>query len=323
VERDERGRFKKGTMFKDFTGQMHGYLEALKLDHVEGKDYYWLCKCHKCGKEKVLSAKAFKTNKTCGCRVPYNSRERLYTLWIGIRQRCNNPSHISYKYYGEKGIKVCSQWENDYGEFKKWALENGYDETLPRGEQTIDRIDSNKDYCPENCRWVTIQEQQKNKDRTNFFECYGEIHTLSEWAEITGIRQSILHSRIYAYKWDIKDAIERPIGKTHGKNFIYVIYNCEEKSLIEISKETGIAYSVLKERYKKGISIEETVKEYKQNNGLTAKKYEYNGERLSIPEWSVKLGVSEDTLRYRLKKNRSYDEVFTNKKYIWHKVKKE
>lgn len=321
MERDEQGRFRHGTMFKDYTGQKHDYLEALKLDHVEGKDYYWLCKCHKCGREKILSAKTFRTNKTCGCRVPYNSKERLYILWKGIKQRCNNPNHISYKNYGGKGIKVCSQWENDYGEFKKWALENGYDETLPRGEQTIDRIDGNKDYCPENCRWITIQEQQKNKDRTNFFECYGEIHTLSEWADITGIRKSVLHSRIYSYKWDIKDALERPIGKTHGKNYLYVIHNGEEKSITQISKETGIAHNVLKERYEKGIPIEETIREYIDNDGLIAKKYEYNGKKLSIPEWSKELGVSEGTLRSRLKKGRPYERVFTSEK-LYSKRKK-
>ena len=81
------------------------------------------------------------------------SKTRLYGIYNGMKQRCNNPKSQSYQYYGAKGIKVCDEWKNDFMAFKEWADANGYNDTL-----TIDRIDPKKDYCPENCRWLTINE---------------------------------------------------------------------------------------------------------------------------------------------------------------------
>lgn len=80
-----------------------------------------------------------------------------------MRKRCNNKNDTVYKYYGGIGIRVCDKWNDNYEEFEKWAYENGYDETAPRGLYTIDRINPYKDYSPENCRWISIREQQHNK----------------------------------------------------------------------------------------------------------------------------------------------------------------
>lgn len=82
---------------------------------------------------------------------------RLYGIWLGMRVRCNDPNYHTYKYYGDRGIFVCNEW-SDYLVFKEWALSNGY-----RDELTIDRIDVNDGYYPENCRWVTMRDQQYNK----------------------------------------------------------------------------------------------------------------------------------------------------------------
>lgn len=317
MARDEKGRFKKGTIFKDHVGERSGYLEAIKLDRIEGKMAYWLCKCHKCGNEKILSSSAFKTNQTCGCRNPYSSRERLYVLWLGIRQRCSNPNHISYKYYGEKGIKVCPEWENDFMCFKHWALETGYDETLPRGVQTIERKDTNGDYCPENCEWKTIQEQQKNKSGIKLYEYKGEKHNLTEWSDILNIEYPLLHARVCGLHWSIKEAIEIPFNQRRDMDSIMnVEIEGEKKSLLQISKETGISYGALSEKYKRGISIEDTIREYQKNNGGFTKRYEYNGKCLTISEWSKELGISEGTLRSRLSSGRAYDKVFTKEKFF-------
>lgn len=322
MERDVKGRFKKGTMFKDYTGERNGYLEAIKLDHIEGKMSYWVCKCHKCGKEKILSANTFRMNKSCGCKNPYSSRERLYILWLGIRQRCNNPNHISYKYYGGKGIKVCSEWDNDFMSFKKWALETGYDETLPRGAQTIERKDTNKDYCPENCEWKTIQEQQRNKENTRIFEYKGQKHTVMEWSELLGISYPMLHGRVFGLGWNIKEAIEIPFNQRRDEDSVMnVEIDGEKKSLLQISRETGIAYSGLVKRYKSGISIEDTIKEYKKNNGGFVKRYEYEGKYLTVSEWAEELGIPKQTIHYRLSVGKPYNEVFTKKKHICPKRK--
>lgn len=247
-------------------------------------------------------------------KKPYNHRERLYVLWIGIKQRCNNPNNISYKNYGAKGVKVCDEWEHDYLSFKYWALDNGYDETLPRGAQTIDRIDFNGNYEPNNCRWLSIQKQQRNKSNTKRYEYNGQKLTLSEWAEVLNINYSTLHTRVLVCGWDLKDAIEKPYNYRCNGDYVKVNVNGCVKTLLEVSKETGISYTVLKQKYDKGINIEELIEEYKEKGKFLTKKYEYNGKKMTIPEWSKELNVPEGTLHFRLAKGKPYDKVFTKEK---------
>lgn len=126
-------------------------------------------------------------------------KSRLYYLWCGMRSRCNYKKNNRYDLYGGRGIKVCKEWD-EYWIFRKWALENGYDISAKRGECTLDRIDVNGDYEPNNCRFITNKEQNNNK-RTNILLTYQNVtHTLKEWSEITGIKVGTIQQR-YHKKW--------------------------------------------------------------------------------------------------------------------------
>ena len=93
----------------------------------------------------------------------FKSKERLYNVYLGMRHRCYDPKIKNYRLYGGRGIKICDEWLNDYSVFREWAYANGYDENAPRGKCTIDRIDNNGDYTPQNCRWVDMKTQRKNQ----------------------------------------------------------------------------------------------------------------------------------------------------------------
>ena len=145
------------------------------------------------------------------------SKTRLYNIWKMMRKRCNNPNRSDYKYYGGKGVKVCGEWNSPdgYDNFRKWALKNGYKEFL-----TLDRIDPDGDYCPENCRWVTRYAQSIN--RTNCqkktdipmnvktITYKGETMTLTGWSKKLGIKRETLRKRL-DMGWTSKKIIETPV----------------------------------------------------------------------------------------------------------------
>lgn len=117
-----------------------------------------------------------------------------YPSWHAMLDRCENPNVENYPMYGGRGIKVCAEW-HDIQEFEKWAEQTGYEPGL-----TLDRIDVNGDYCPNNCRWATRKEQANNRRNTLYITFLGETHTLSEWAEMLGVNRSTLSSRYYRGK---------------------------------------------------------------------------------------------------------------------------
>lgn len=133
----------------------------------------WKCKCE-CGKFTNVSSRELRSGKTksCGCLQKDKIREmryrhgdrnsRLYSVWKTMKKRCENKKCKSYKWYGAKGVSVCDEW-HDYSAFKKWALDNGYDEKAEKGDCTIDRINPYGDYEPSNCKWVSMAEQARNK----------------------------------------------------------------------------------------------------------------------------------------------------------------
>lgn len=113
----------------------------------------------------------------------------LYNVWKSMRQRCNNSKSHAYRWYGMDGVKICEEWDN-FANFREWALKNGYKSGL-----TIDRVNSHGPYSPENCRWVTIQEQQKNKRNVLKFLYLGDLYTVDTFCDKFGISKAMFYDR--------------------------------------------------------------------------------------------------------------------------------
>ncbi len=158
----------------DLTGQRFGRLTVVQRAGTSKQGRaLWLCRCT-CGKETVVLSSSLRRGATqsCGCihsemlhnRITAQNTThggkgtRLYRIWHGMKQRCYNPKSDHYNLYGGRGISVCAEWLHDFATFQKWAVSHGYQDDL-----TIDRIDNDKGYSPDNCRWVTVKEQNNNK----------------------------------------------------------------------------------------------------------------------------------------------------------------
>lgn len=150
--------------------------------------------------------------------------KRIGNIFKGMKGRCYDKNDKSYKWYGEKGIKVYKEWIDNPKSFEIWALSNGYEDNL-----TIDRIDENKDYCPENCRWVTNSDNAKYKSTTSLIEVDGETHTGKDWARILGFGVNLINN--YIRKYGLENTIEfikkyqaNPILKPKGNQSYYDLY---------------------------------------------------------------------------------------------------
>lgn len=184
-----------------YEGRKSGRLTVLKKEGTANHKIL-ICKCE-CGNIAKVSYQHFMTGhtKSCGClRTEMVSAgthtthgecySRLNSIWRSMRTRCRNVLKEYNKYWAGRGIKVCDEWE-DYSVFAAWAKSNGYQEGL-----SIDRIDVNGDYCPENCRWVTNAEQQRNKQNTIYYTLNGITKPLIEWCEDYGVKFNTVRKRM-------------------------------------------------------------------------------------------------------------------------------
>ena len=185
--------------FIDLTGQRFGkWMVLSRAPNNKRCQARWHCRCV-CGKKRILQGADLRTGHSKGClschikRIKTKhglSRTKLYWIWQGIVQRCENPNNKCYKNYGDRGIKVCIQWHN-HKDFMTWALAHGYKEGL-----SIDRIDNDGNYKPGNCRFVTAKEQNRNSRNNRSVRIGKETKLLVEWAEQAGINKDTLKSRV-------------------------------------------------------------------------------------------------------------------------------
>lgn len=186
---------------ENLVGKRFGRWIVLEDRGIRNRRHYYLCRCS-CGSgiEKEIRSDILKSgnSQSCGC---YHSEvmrtldhesfkivkhglygTRLNIIWHKMRQRCLNSNHTAYCNYGGRGIKICDDWldkKDGFISFYNWAINNGYDDNL-----TLDRIDTNGNYCPENCRWATIKEQNNNTRSNHRVNVFGDTYTISELADI-------------------------------------------------------------------------------------------------------------------------------------------
>lgn len=154
----------------DLTGNVFGELTVISSAGSDDRGRsVWRCRCS-CGAARKVYGTDLRAGrvKSCGkhsrAKDPY-SRKRIYWVWHGMKSRCTNPNAASYVNYGGRGITVCKEWSESFTAFRIWAYANGYDENAPRGACTLDRIDADGNYCPENCRWVGMDVQGANRSK--------------------------------------------------------------------------------------------------------------------------------------------------------------
>lgn len=192
---------------KDLTGLKFGRWTVLERagSNKHGRAM-WRCICE-CGNEKAVDSRCLLigSSRSCGClnkeqqqktgiyanaATHGQSRTRLYRIWKAMKGRCENPHKQDFHLYGGRGISVCEEWHS-FEPFRDWANDAGYSDAM-----SIDRIDVNGNYCPENCRWATIDEQARNKRNTRFLTIDGVTKRLSQWAAEAGLTRSAMYKRI-------------------------------------------------------------------------------------------------------------------------------
>lgn len=203
---------------KDLTGMRFGRLIVVcGAPNLRDGRTAWKCRCD-CGNEKVVSGKELQngSTKSCGCLtreilIARNTKHgkrytRLYRIWLMMKNRCSNSKDKFYKCYGGKGITVCDEWSKNFESFYNWAMSNGYASNL-----TLDRINTDLGYCPENCRWATAKQQANNKTTNHYLTYQGKTQSMAMWADEIGISYSTLRARVNAYHWDIEKALFSPV----------------------------------------------------------------------------------------------------------------
>lgn len=196
---------------RDLTGLQFDRLKVIERsnDHIQKngrRRIMWKCQCT-CGNSTIVYGDNLKkgVSKSCGClrkevaskrrSSHHESKDRLYGIWCSMKSRCYNKNTAAFKDYGGRGIIICDSWQNSYKSFAKWAKTNGYTDSA-----SIDRIDNNGDYTPENCRWTDAKEQARNRRNNVLITYRGETHNITDWARILKINPKTLFYRYYSGK---------------------------------------------------------------------------------------------------------------------------
>lgn len=187
----------------DLAGERFGKLVALQFLGRVNKHSIFLCICD-CGKETTATSNNLRRNHTtsCGCESSKNtigvrlathgkSKHPLFISWVGMRNRCYTPTHNRFEHYGGKGIAVCDEWVDDFQAFYNWAILNGWKKGL-----TLDRKENDRDYCPDNCKFSTVAQQNRNRTSNIKLTINGITKILIEWSEEVNVPYETIRQRL-------------------------------------------------------------------------------------------------------------------------------
>jgi len=214
---------RKKYFIEDYLGKKINHLSVIEDLGIKNGRHKILvqCDCEKKTIKEIRFEGLYSGDTTsCGCHAikvcstnnlshgGYKTRE--FRCWTNMRQRCNNPNKPIYKYYGGRGISVCPEWED----FAVFLRDMGY---APSPEHTIERVDNDKGYFPENCRWATRKEQSNNLSTNNLVEFNGETKTLAQWSDSLNLPRNMLRNRIFVLGWSIEKALTTRPSPTHPR----------------------------------------------------------------------------------------------------------
>lgn len=206
---------------KDLSNLRFGRLVVIERVENDKHDFaQWLCRCD-CGTEKIVRGISLRNGsiQSCGClckerhrKTHEESKSRLFHIWQYVKGRCYNKNNTAYSYYGGRGIAVCDEWRNSFIAFRDWALSNGYNDTL-----TLDRIDSDGNYEPFNCRWINRKAQMRNQRKSLMFTINGITKNLADWCDEYNAPYERVRVRVIDNHWDIVSALTTPPLKKNGQ----------------------------------------------------------------------------------------------------------
>lgn len=206
--------------FQDLSGYENEDIIVISFSERRKSRIYWNCECKHC--KNIIQREATNIKKglaTCKCihkkrigasNSKPNRNTEIYLKWCGMKSRCHNQNEKSFEYYGGRGIRVCKEWLDDFDSFYDWSIKNGWQKGY-----SIERINVNGNYCPENCEWIQLLDQAKNKTNTIYAELNGERKRLLEWCEELGINPKTVYNRINQQGMTPEEAItyKRKRGK--------------------------------------------------------------------------------------------------------------
>lgn len=188
--------------YEDLTGYENKDIIVVSFSERRKGRIYWNCKCKHCGnivqryatniKKGLATCKCIRKKRIGEANSKPNRNTEIYSKWSGMKSRCYNKNDTHFKSYGGRGIVICDEWLNNFDGFYNWSVKNGWQKGY-----SIERKDVNGNYCPENCCWIPMIEQAKNKRNTIYAELNGETKRLVEWCEIMKLNPKTVYNRMY------------------------------------------------------------------------------------------------------------------------------